>query len=180
MPNPDYMDRQNEIPWSMRQRQTPVDWLLQGKYLSKFLTEITLLDHRYLRIKPSLIAAAVGISSRRMIGYVAESSWNPHSVVFVVLRLMIPFSQNYAFKFLKAPGFATEWAKRSIDGSDDDEVSTVDQSDPSQCNQFAVSHLPTTIGLRGLTLYMFFATQTSVFGSPITQELFDNVRPLSL
>lgn len=41
---------------------------LQTRTLSKFLMEVTLLDHRFLRVKPSMIAAVGMYSARRMLG----------------------------------------------------------------------------------------------------------------
>ena len=41
---------------------------VQTRTLSKFLMEVTLLDHRFLRAKPSLIAAVGMYTARTMLG----------------------------------------------------------------------------------------------------------------
>jgi hypothetical protein len=43
------------------------DYDIQTRTLSKFLMEVTLLDHRFLRCKPSLIAAIGMYAARRML-----------------------------------------------------------------------------------------------------------------
>lgn len=44
------------------------DYDLQTRTLSKFLMEVTLLDNRFLRAKPSLVAAVGMYSARRILG----------------------------------------------------------------------------------------------------------------
>jgi hypothetical protein len=44
------------------------DYDIQTRTLSKFLMEMTLLDHRFLRARPSLIAAIGMYSARKMLG----------------------------------------------------------------------------------------------------------------
>ena len=44
------------------------DYDIQTRTLSKFLMEVTLLDHRFLRAKPSMIAAIGMYLARRMLG----------------------------------------------------------------------------------------------------------------
>ena len=44
------------------------DYDIQTRTLSKFLMEVTLLDHRFLRCKPSMIAAVGMYLARRMLG----------------------------------------------------------------------------------------------------------------
>lgn len=44
------------------------DYNLQTRTLCKFLMELTLLDHRFLRAKPSMIAAIGMYSARKMLG----------------------------------------------------------------------------------------------------------------
>lgn len=44
------------------------DYDLQTRTLSKFLMEVTLLDYRFLRVKPSMVAAVGMYSARRMLG----------------------------------------------------------------------------------------------------------------
>lgn len=56
-------------PYSwMRKISRADDYDLQTRTLCKFLTEVTLLDHRFLRAKPSLVAAVGMYSSRIMLG----------------------------------------------------------------------------------------------------------------
>lgn len=44
------------------------DYDIQTRTLSKFLMEVTLLDHRFLRAKPSMIAAVGMYLARKMLG----------------------------------------------------------------------------------------------------------------
>lgn len=44
------------------------DYDIQTRTLSKFLMEVTLLDHRFIRCKPSMIAAVGMYLARRMLG----------------------------------------------------------------------------------------------------------------
>lgn len=56
-------------PYSwMRKISKADDYDIQTRTLSKFLTEVTLLDHRFLRVKPSLVAAVGMYTARRMLG----------------------------------------------------------------------------------------------------------------
>ena len=56
-------------PYSwMRKISKADDYDIQTRTLSKFLTEVTLLDHRFLRVKPSLIAAIGMYCARKMLG----------------------------------------------------------------------------------------------------------------
>ena len=56
-------------PYSwMRKISKADDYDIQTRTLSKFLTEATLLDHRFLRVKPSLVAAIGMYTARRMLG----------------------------------------------------------------------------------------------------------------
>lgn len=56
-------------PYSwMRKISRADDFDLQTRTLSKFLTEVTLLDHRFLRVKPNMIAAVGMYSARIMLG----------------------------------------------------------------------------------------------------------------
>lgn len=210
MPNPDYMEAQNEITWIMR--QTLVDWLLQvhlrwhmlpetlklqlvgvtamfiaAKYEEilapsvdefVFMTENgytkaeilkgerivlqtldfkvsqycspyswmrriskadDLLDHRFLRCKPSLISAVAMYSARRMLGgdwndafvfysnFTAEHLETGHQWICEKL-LESDFAQLYVCqkyahkKFLKASLFAIEWAKNNSSRSGQDHL----------------------------------------------------------
>jgi hypothetical protein len=56
-------------PYSwMRKISRADDYDIQTRTLGKFLTEVTLLDYRFLRAKPSLIAAVGMYCARRMLG----------------------------------------------------------------------------------------------------------------
>ncbi|KAF5371817.1 hypothetical protein D9615_009555 [Tricholomella constricta] len=56
-------------PYSwMRKISKADDYDIHTRTLSKFLTEVTLLDHRFLRVKPSLVAAVGMYCSRKMLG----------------------------------------------------------------------------------------------------------------
>ena len=56
-------------PYSwMRKISKADDYDIQTRTLSKFLTEVTLLDHRFLRVKPSMVAAIGMYTARRMLG----------------------------------------------------------------------------------------------------------------
>lgn len=56
-------------PYSwMRKISRADDYDTQTRTLSKFLTEVTLFDYRFLRVKPSMIAAIGMYTSRRMLG----------------------------------------------------------------------------------------------------------------
>lgn len=56
-------------PYSwMRRISKADDYDIQTRTLSKFLTEVTLLDYRFLRVKPSLVAAVGMYTARQMLG----------------------------------------------------------------------------------------------------------------
>ncbi|KAI0693121.1 cyclin-like protein [Cytidiella melzeri] len=56
-------------PYSwMRKISKADDYDIQTRTLSKFLTEVTLLDYRFLRVKPSMVAAIGMYTARRMLG----------------------------------------------------------------------------------------------------------------
>ncbi len=56
-------------PYSwMRKISHADDYDIQTRTLSKFLAEVSLLDHRFLRVKPSMIAAIGMYTARRMLG----------------------------------------------------------------------------------------------------------------
>lgn len=56
-------------PYSwMRRISKADDYDIQTRTLCKYLVEVTLLDHRFLRVKPSLVAAIGMYTSRRMLG----------------------------------------------------------------------------------------------------------------
>ena len=56
-------------PYSwMRKISKADDYDIQTRTLSKFLTEVTLLDYRFLRVKPSMVAAIGMYTARKMLG----------------------------------------------------------------------------------------------------------------
>lgn len=56
-------------PYSWVRRISKADnYDIQTRTLSKFLMEVTLLDHRFLRVKPSHVAAIGMYTARRMLG----------------------------------------------------------------------------------------------------------------
>lgn len=105
------------------------DYDIQTRTLSKFLMEVTLLDHRFLRCKPSMIAAIGMYLSRKML----NGDWNEAFVFYsgftesqlipgaslLCERLIEPdFESVYVYKkysnkkFLRASTFAREWAQQ--------------------------------------------------------------------
>nr|WGT79739.1 cyclinB [Flammulina velutipes] len=122
-------------PYSwMRKISRADDYDLQTRTLCKFLTEVTLLDYRFLRAKPSLIAAVGMYSSRMMLGgdwdeafvfhsgYTAEQLAPGHALLVEKLTEK-GFSRQYLVKkyankkFLKASTFAIRWARSVVDGT---------------------------------------------------------------
>ncbi|KAJ6619684.1 cyclin-like protein [Mycena sp. CBHHK59/15] len=121
-------------PYSwMRKISKADDYDIQTRTLSKFLTEVTLLDYRFLRVKPSLIAAVGMYCARRML----DGAWNEAFVFYsgYTEDQLIPghdmlveklternFSRQYVCrkyahkKFLKASSFAIEWARVQVNG----------------------------------------------------------------
>ncbi|KAF8623664.1 hypothetical protein AX17_007362 [Amanita inopinata Kibby_2008] len=119
-------------PYSwMRKISKADDYELRTRTLSKFLIEVTLLDHRFLRAKPSVVAAVGMFSARRMLGgdwnsafvyqsgYTAEQLLTGHQ--WLVEKLVEPsFMRTYVCKkyankkFLKASVFAIEWARVNL------------------------------------------------------------------
>ena len=56
-------------PYSwMRKISKADDYSIQTRTLSKFLIEVTLLDHHFLRVKPSMVAAIGMYTAQRMLG----------------------------------------------------------------------------------------------------------------
>ncbi|KAG6330793.1 hypothetical protein ID866_8298 [Astraeus odoratus] len=122
-------------PYSwMRRISKADDYDIQTRTLGKFLAEITLLDHRFLRCKPSLISAVAMYSARKMLG----GDWNDAFVFYsgfvgehlemghqwICEKLLeenfaqLYVCQKYAHKkFLKASLFAIEWAKNNSSSS---------------------------------------------------------------
>ncbi|THH12714.1 hypothetical protein EW146_g7432 [Bondarzewia mesenterica] len=119
-------------PYSwMRKISKADDYDVQTRTLSKFLTEVTLLDYRFLSVKPSLVAAVGMYTARRMLG----GDWNAAFVYhsgFTKEQLMPGYhllldkltehgfekqyiNKKYANKkFLKASLFALEWARTQV------------------------------------------------------------------
>ncbi|CAK9782784.1 A/B/D/E cyclin [Cutaneotrichosporon oleaginosum] len=103
------------------------DYDIQTRTLSKFLMEVTLLDHRFLRCKPSMIAAIGMYLSRKMLGgtwdeaFIFYSNFTerqlvPGAVLLCERLVEDGFDKVYVYKkyankkFLRASTFAVEWA----------------------------------------------------------------------
>ncbi|KAH9178145.1 cyclin [Lactarius sanguifluus] len=119
-------------PYSwMRKISHADDYDIQTRTLSKFLAEVTLLDHRFLRAKPSMIAAVGMYTARRMLG----GDWNDAFVFYsgyteeqlepgyhmLVEKITEPgFDKLYLYKkyahkkFLKAAVYALEKAREQL------------------------------------------------------------------
>ncbi|KAF9069228.1 cyclin-like protein [Rhodocollybia butyracea] len=117
----------------MRRISKADDYDLQTRTLSKFLIEVTLIDHRFLRAKASLIAA-VGMYSARMLlggdwndsfvnysGHTEDELYDGH--MFIVEKMAersftkLALYKKYANKkFLKASTFAVKWSRAHIAG----------------------------------------------------------------
>ncbi|CAL1716553.1 unnamed protein product [Somion occarium] len=115
-------------PYSWMRKISKADaYDLNTRTLCKFLTEVTLLDYRFLRVKPSMVAAIGMYTARRMLG----GDWNeafvyhagyteehllPGHAMLVQKLTEETFTKQYVFKkyahkkFLKASLFAVEWA----------------------------------------------------------------------
>ncbi|KAF8807019.1 hypothetical protein BYT27DRAFT_7100835 [Phlegmacium glaucopus] len=120
-------------PYSwMRKISRADDYDIQTRTLSKFLTEVTLLDHRFLRAKPSIIAAVGMYCARKMLGgdwneaFVFHSGYTEEQLLaghdLLVEKLTEDnFHKQYVCrkyankKFLKASVFAIEWAKTQLE-----------------------------------------------------------------
>ncbi|KAF8656848.1 hypothetical protein AX16_002395 [Volvariella volvacea WC 439] len=116
-------------PYSwMRKISRADDYDLHTRTLSKFLTEVTLLDHNFLRVKPSLVAAVGMYCARKMLGgdwddafvfysgYTEEQLRPGHELL--IAKLLEPgFEKQYIFKkyahrkFMQAAIYATQWAQ---------------------------------------------------------------------
>ncbi|KAL1408728.1 B-type cyclin [Vanrija albida] len=103
------------------------DYDIQTRTLSKFLMEVTLLDHRFLRCKPSMIAAVGMYLARKMLGgdwneaFVFYSNFTESQLVSAAIMLCerlveSGFEKVYVYKkysnkkFLRASTFACDWA----------------------------------------------------------------------
>ncbi|CEL55565.1 G2/mitotic-specific cyclin cdc13 OS=Schizosaccharomyces pombe (strain 972 / ATCC 24843) GN=cdc13 PE=1 SV=1 [Rhizoctonia solani AG-1 IB] len=117
------------------------DYDIQTRTLSKFLMEMTLLDHRFLRARPSLIAAIGMYSARKMLG----GDWSEPFVFYsgfaedqlraghelILERLADPaFESLYVCrkyankKFLKASVYARDWAKANYQPESEPEMAS--------------------------------------------------------
>ena len=84
-------------PYSwMRKISKADDYDIQTRTLSKFLTEVTLLDYRFLRVKPSLVAPIGMYTARKMLG----GDWV--SVGLTLHYYTSPRAQHAAIMFLFA------------------------------------------------------------------------------
>ncbi|KAG8991507.1 hypothetical protein FRB94_012451 [Tulasnella sp. JGI-2019a] len=103
------------------------DYDIQTRTLCKFLMEVTLLDHRFLRAKPSLVAAIGMYTSKRMLSgswdeaFIFYSNFNEEQLVpgfhLLLENLAEPdFDKGFVCKkyankkFLKASLYARDWA----------------------------------------------------------------------
>ncbi|KDN53413.1 A/B/D/E cyclin [Tilletiaria anomala UBC 951] len=116
---------------------TPYSWLrriskaddydIHSRTLAKFLMEVTLTDHRFLRAKPSMIAAMSMLLAKKMLGlewndaFVYYSKFTEQELVpganLMLEKLIDPsFEEQFVCKkysnrkFLKASIYAREWA----------------------------------------------------------------------
>ncbi|PWN50713.1 hypothetical protein IE53DRAFT_81367 [Violaceomyces palustris] len=106
------------------------DYDIQTRTLSKFLMEVTLIDHRFLRARPSLIAAVGMFLAKKMLGgewddaFVYHSNFTEEQLVpganLLLEKLLDPaFEEQFVCrkyankKFLKASVFARDWAHRN-------------------------------------------------------------------
>ncbi|KAF7330516.1 Cyclin N-terminal domain-containing protein [Mycena venus] len=132
-------------PYSwMRKISKADDYDIQTRTLSKFLTEVTLLDYRFLRVKPSLVAAVGMYCARRMLdgawneafvfysGYTEDQLVQGHDMLVEKLTER-NFAGQYVYKkyshrkFLKASKFAVEWAKVQVNGGGAVEVMMLEE-----------------------------------------------------
>ncbi|TIA87140.1 hypothetical protein E3P99_03362 [Wallemia hederae] len=106
------------------------DYDIQTRTLSKFIMEVALLDHRFIRARPSLIAAVGMYVSRMMLGgdwnddfvyysgFAEEQLQKPTEYILEILREP-RFDSQFCYKkysnkkFLKASIFARDWALKS-------------------------------------------------------------------
>ncbi|EIN03731.1 hypothetical protein PUNSTDRAFT_93743 [Punctularia strigosozonata HHB-11173 SS5] len=116
-------------PYSwMRKISAADNYDIQTRTLSKFLTEVTLIDYRFLGCKPSLVAAVGMYTARRMLGGDWDEAFVYHSgfteaqlemgFLLLVDKLCEPdfhkmyVCKKYAHKrFLKASVWAVNWCR---------------------------------------------------------------------
>lgn len=81
-------------PYSWMRRISKADnYDIQTRTLGKFLAEVTLLDYKFLRCKPSLIAAVGMYSARRMLG----GDWVSIQPVFAFVSCAVLHDANACF-----------------------------------------------------------------------------------
>ncbi|KAI0028861.1 cyclin-like protein [Vararia minispora EC-137] len=119
-------------PYSwMRKISKADDYDIQTRTLSKFLAEVTLLDHRFIRVKPSMLAAVGMYTARRML----NGDWNDAFAYYsgFTEEQLVPgfemlleklseqeFNKLYVYKkyahkkFLKAAAFAVDKAREIV------------------------------------------------------------------
>jgi len=107
------------------------DYDIQTRTLSKFLMEVTLLDHRFLRCKPSMVAAIGMYLARKMLSgdwndaFVFYSNFTEAQLISGAMLLCerlveTDFETVYVYKkyankkFLRASTFAREWALQHV------------------------------------------------------------------
>ncbi|KZV74609.1 hypothetical protein PENSPDRAFT_572801 [Peniophora sp. CONT] len=116
-------------PYSwMRRISKADDYDMQTRTLSKFIAEVCLHDHRFLPVKPSMVAAIGMYTSRRMLGgdwddaFVYYSGFTEEQLRpgfhFLLEKMSEPgFDKLYVYKkyahkkFLKAAAFAVDRAR---------------------------------------------------------------------
>ncbi|OAV89601.1 hypothetical protein PTTG_05846 [Puccinia triticina 1-1 BBBD Race 1] len=90
-------------PYSWLRRISKADnYDIQTRTLSKFLMELTLLDHRFLRAKSSMVAAIGMYTARRMLG----GDWNDAFIYYsgyAEAQLITPMT--FLIEFLSTEGF---------------------------------------------------------------------------
>ncbi|PLW08476.1 hypothetical protein PCANC_06701 [Puccinia coronata f. sp. avenae] len=102
----------NTLEWRISPYCSPYSWLrriskaddydIQTRTLSKFLMELTLLDHRFLRAKSSMIAAIGMYTARRMLG----ADWSEAFIFYsgyTEAQLITPMT--FLIEFLSTDGF---------------------------------------------------------------------------
>ncbi|KAI0072746.1 hypothetical protein K474DRAFT_1604498 [Panus rudis PR-1116 ss-1] len=120
-------------PYSWMRKISKADaYDLNTRTLCKFLTEVTLLDHRFLRVKPSMIAAIGMYTARRMLGgdwneaFVYHSGFTeehlqPGHAMLVQKLAQESFTSQHVYKkyahkkFLRAALWAVEWAHNYLE-----------------------------------------------------------------
>lgn len=101
------------------------DYDMQTRTLSKFIMEVTLLDHRFLRVKPSMIAAVGMYTSRVMLGgawvcagpllmNTADGSFQDDAFVFYsgYVEDQLRVAHSYILEKLISPGFDAQYVYR--------------------------------------------------------------------